>query len=258
MPGLPGPDGRHDDLDADELEGLALLVPDDPRSLDGDRDAYLHELRARRDADRRGSGVLRSLVARSTGGMRPGIGLTGPLLLVLLVVVGLVGSSLSVFGTSTPDDRAQTPLATPGPDQPAGSIGGLLPDVTLTGQQSVFPLRKARPAVLIMVPTSCSDCGDILRSLRIQSAGYSLPILLVGPASQLQQLRALDDAELGGSVAVATDTSDVLTATYVPAGVTAILVRDDGVVAMVARNITSGTRLESNLVQLDARAAPAA
>ena len=190
MPGLPGPDGRHDDLDADELEGLALLVPDDPRSLDGDRDTYLRELRAKRDADRRGSGVLRSLVSRSTSGMRPGIGLTGPLLLVLLVVVGLVGSSLSVFGTSSPDDRAQTPLATPGPDQPAGSVGGLLPDVMLTGQESVFPLRKARPAVLIMVPTSCPDCGDILRSLRLQSAGYSLPMLLVGPADQLQQLRS--------------------------------------------------------------------
>ena len=127
----------------------------------------------------------------------------------------------------------------------------------LTGQESVFPLRKARPAVLIMVPTSCPDCGDILRSLRLQSAGYSLPMLLVGPADQLQQLRSLDDDELGGSVAVATDTTDVLEGTYVPTGVTAILVRDDGIVAMVARDITSGTRLESHLVQLDARSAPA-
>ena len=71
MPGLPGPDGRHDDLDADELEGLALLVPDDPRSLDGDRDAYLRELRAKRDAGGRGSGVLRSLLSRSTAACAP-------------------------------------------------------------------------------------------------------------------------------------------------------------------------------------------
>ena len=35
---------------------------------------------------------------------------------------------------------------------------------------------------------------------------------------------------LGGSVTVATDDSDVLTPTYLPSGVTAILVRDDGIV----------------------------
>jgi len=257
MPGLPGPDGRHDDLDADELEGLALLVPDDARSLDSDRDAYLRELRAKRDDGTGPTGVLRSFLRRSTGGMRPGIGLTGPLLLVLLVVVGLIGSSLSVFGGNAPGDRQQPPLATPPPDSPAGTVGGLLPDVMLTGQESVYPLRNARPAVLVMVPASCPDCGDILRSIRIQAAGYSLPMLLVGPPSQLQQLRGLDEEELGGSVAVATDDSDVLQGTYLPNGVTAILVRDDGIVAMVQRTITATTRLESHLVQLDARSAPA-
>jgi hypothetical protein len=257
MPGLPGPDGRHDDLDADELEGLALLVPDDPRSLDAERDAYLRELRDRRDAESGPMGALRAILRRSTGGMRPGIGLTGPLLLVLLVVVGLVGSSLSVFGASSSDDRQQTPLASPPADQPVGSVGGLLPDVFLTGQDRVFPLRQARPAVLVMVPTACPDCGEILRSLRLQAAGYTLPMLLVGSPTQLQQLRAMDDAELGGSVAVATDGGNILESTYLPNGVTAILVRDDGIVAMVARTITSSTRLESHLVQLDARSAPA-
>jgi hypothetical protein len=168
-----------------------------------------------------------------------------------------VGSSLSVFGNSAPGDRQQPPLASPPPDLPAGTIGGLLPDVMLTGQESVYPLRSARPAVLVLVPTSCPDCGDVLRSIRLQAAGYSLPLLLVGPPSQLTQLRALDDGELGGSVAVATDAGNVLQGTYLPNGVTAILVRDDGIVAMVARTITPTTRLESHLVQLDARSAPA-
>ena len=53
--------------------------------------------------------------------MRLGIGLTGPLLLVLLVVVGLVGSTLSVFGDQLARRPRADPLATPGPDQPAGS-----------------------------------------------------------------------------------------------------------------------------------------
>ena len=115
----------------------------------------------------------------------------------------------------------------------------------------------ARPAVLVLVPASCPGCGDVLRNLRLQAAGYTLPMLLVGPPSQLQQLRSLDDDELGGSVAVATDQANVLQGTYLPNGVTAILVRDDGIVAMVARDLTSSTRLESHLVQLDARSAPA-
>ncbi len=255
MPGLPGPDGRHDDLDADQLEGLALLVPDDARSLDADRDAYLQELRARRAADRRSSGPLGRLW-RPGGLLRGGVGLTGPLMLVLLVVVGLVGSSLSVFGSGATDDRQQTPLASPPAGQPAGSVGGLLPEATLTSRETTFPLREARPAVLVLVPTSCTDCGDVLRNLRMQAAGYTLPLLLVGPPAQLQQLRTLDDSELGGSVTVATDDSDVLAPTYLPSGVTAILVRDDGIVAMVARDLQSTSRLESHLVQLDSRAAP--
>jgi hypothetical protein len=257
MPGLPGPDGRHDDLDADQLEGLALLVPDDPRSLDADRETYLRELRSRRDADRLANSPVRRAVHRATGGMRPGIGLTGPLLLVLLVVVGLVGSSLSVFGTSSDDTRQQTPLASPPANLPAGTVGGLLPDATLSGRESTFPLRQARPAVLVLVPTSCQDCGDILRAVRVQAAEYTLPLLLVGPPSQLSQLQQLDDQELGGSVTAATDDSDVLRSTYLPSGVTAVLVRDDGIVAMVARDVTSTSRLESHLVQLDARSAPA-
>jgi hypothetical protein len=256
MPGLPGPDGRHDDLDADQLEGLALLVPDDPRSLDADRDAYLQELRAKRTAQRYEKGLL-GRVRRSGGGLlRGGVGLTGPLMLVLLVVVGLVGSTLSVFGSGSTDDRQQTPLASPPADQPVGSVGGLLPQATLTSRENTFPLREARPAVLVLVPTSCTSCGDVLRNLRMQAAGYTLPLLLVGPPAQLQQLRDLDDQELGASVTVATDDSDILAPTYLPSGVTAILVRDDGVVAMVARDLQGTSRLESQLVQLDSRAAP--
>ena len=255
MPGLPGPDGRHDDLDADQLEGLALLVPDDARSLDADRDAYLRELRARRTAQQRADGLL-GRVRRSGSLLRGGVGLTGPLVLVLLVVVGLVGSTLSVFGSGSTDDRQQTPLASPPADQPVGSVGGLLPEATLTSRENTFPLREARPAVLVLVPTSCSDCGNILRNLRMQAAGYTLPLLLVGAPAQLQQLRTLDDQELGGSVPVATDDADVLAPTYLPSGVTAVLVRDDGIVAMVARDLQSTSRLETQLVQLDSRAAP--
>lgn len=257
MPGVPGPDGRHDDLEADELEGLALLVPDDPRSLDADRAAYLRELRQRR-SEPSGSGRSRpSLLLRALGGAKPGPGFTGPLLLIVLVVVGLVGSTLSVFGSGPSDTRGSTPLATDD-SQPAGTIGGLLPDASVTVSGQLAQLREARPAVLVMVPATCPNCGPVLLSLRSQADEYHLQFVIIGPRSQQEQLTTLDNTALGGSDAIATDDSDVMRSAYNPSGVTAVLVRDDGTVPMVARDVTAATRLESSLSQLDGRSAPAA
>ena len=39
----PSPDGRHDDLPPEDLAGLTLHAPDDPRDLDVDRAAWLTE-----------------------------------------------------------------------------------------------------------------------------------------------------------------------------------------------------------------------
>ncbi len=259
MPGVPGPDGRHDDLDADQLEGLALLVPDDARSLDADRDAYLRELRQRQRRSGPGAppGSRRALLLRAFGGGRPGVGLAGPLLLVLLVLVGLVGSTLSVFSGSTTDTRRLTPLAT-GVAVPPGAVGGLLPDSSVTVRGSTYSLRDARPAMLVLVPEACPDCGTVLQRLRAQSAEYGLYWIVIGPPSQQDQLRTLDQSDLGGSAAVATDDANVMRSRYEPTGVTAVLVRDDGVVADVRKNLTARDNLETALAQLDGRSAPTA
>jgi hypothetical protein len=259
MPGVPGPDGRHDDLEADELEGLALLVPDDARSLDADRAAYLREVRRGRRGATRADGSPRSLLVRALVGVRTGPGFAGPLLLVLLVVVGLVGSTLSVFGTTPADPRVATPLAT-GLSAPPGTLGGLLPNatVTLTLNGKQVQLRDARPAVLVMVPASCPDCGPILQSLRSQAAEYQLAFVIIGPPAQQRQLAALNATALGGSEMIVSDDGDVMLPAYTPSGVTAVMVRDDGTVPAVARDVTATTRLESSLSQLDGRTAPVA
>ncbi|MGZ4617037.1 MAG: hypothetical protein ACXV4A_15930 [Actinomycetes bacterium] len=240
MAGAPGPDGRHDDLDGDELEGLALLVPDDPRSLDADRVAYLRELRQR----------ARPPLARRvlpSGGIT-GYGLAGPVLLVLLLVAGLVGSTLSVFGTQPGATQQLAPLAT-APAAPVGSVGGLLPDVTVSVHGSAQRLRDARAAVIVLVPAGCHDCSPALRSLKAQAGEYGLLFVLLGPSSQATELRAVADFELGGAT-VAVDTADVVRSLYRPQGVTAVLVARDGVVGAVVRDVTGGTRLESALTQL--------
>jgi hypothetical protein len=269
MPGAPGPDGRHDDLGADELEGLALLVPDDARSLDVDRRAYLGELAGRNGdpprRDRRRTDVpdvgpgghkgtpgpparWRQLAFGGAGG----VGLAGPVLLVLLVVVGLVGSTFSVFVASPSSDRAMTALAAASTG-PAGQVGGLLPDLPVTVAGSSYSLRDFRPAMLVLVPATCQACGDVLRSLHSQAQEYDLVFALVGAPAQVGQLRALNEAELGGGATIAVDSNDVIHSSYQPSGVTALLVRSNGIVAKVARDVTATTRLETALTQLDPR-----
>jgi hypothetical protein len=246
MAGAPSPDGRHDDLEADELEGLALLVPDDPRSLEGDRLAYLRELRARR-----GNRWTRLAESRFPGTGLLGTGLAGPAILVLLVVVGLVGSTLSVFGGTPTPARTLVPLAT-ATAMPVGQVGGLLPDAKVTVGGSILDLRTARPAVLALVPTTCDDeCGNLLAGLRAQANEYGLAFALAGPPSQKTELDTVAREALAGTVRVVVDGTDALRQAYGPAGVTLILIHSDGIVAAVDRDVQADQHLESSLVQLD-------
>jgi len=260
MSGAPGPDGRHDDLDAGELEGLALLVPDDPRSLDADRLAYLKELRARRAAGHGGRGG-RGWLQQLGGGHRGWLRRAVPVLVLVLATVAVAGSSLTIFGTTgTARGTVPAPLAT-NPPGPVGSVGGLLPDSTVTVGGVPAALRSARPALIVLVPTSCAGCGDILRSLLAQGREYGLTLVLAGPPGQSAQLTNLNAAELADSGLVAVDTSNALTPAYLPSGVTAVLVHMDGVVGAVIRDIGSGqgtARLEPALAQLGLPGAPTA
>ena len=255
MSGAPGPDGRHDDLDADELEGLALLVPDDPRSLDGDRATYLDELRLRARAGLPFARVRRVLRLHELPVLRR-FGLTGSTIILLLAAVAVVGSSLTLFapGAGNPSTALVAPLATSA--GAVGSIGGLLPQTQVSVAGTSVPLRSARPAVIALVPVRCDACGPTLKSLLVQAREYGLRLVLAGPASQNDQLVKLNDEELGGSALVVVDSSDVLGPTYSPEGVSVVLVHEDGVVATVVRDVTTTQRLEPALAQLDRPGAP--
>jgi hypothetical protein len=240
MAAAPDPDGHHDDLDQDELEGLALLVPDDARSLDTDRLAYYRELRERA----RGRP---SVVARFRRSLSSGV--AGPVVLVLLVVVGLFGSTLGMFGGSIPVTSPAAPLAT-NPAAPPGQVGGLLPDTEVTVESVRADLRDARPAVLALVPDSCPDCKGIVRSLAGQAREYGLRLLLIGPPHQASMLDDLDGSALGGWATVVIDISEAMRPAYHPSGVTALLVANDGIVESVDTGLTSTTRLEPQLAQV--------
>jgi len=257
MSGAPGPDGRHDDLDADELEGLALLVPDDARSLDGDRASYLDELRGAA-SDRPELEVVHRRWHRLLGQRLRGVGLSGSVVIVVLAIVTVVGSSLTVFNPSTVSTPASlAPLAT-SPPAGVGEVGGLLPDTTLGIDGLDVPLRTARPALIVLVPDGCQTCGPTLASLLMQGREYNLALVLAGPPRQAGELTTFNTAELGGSGLVAIDKVDVLAASYAPVGVTAVLVRPDGVVGAVVRDIGPNQRLEPALAQLQRVGAPSA
>jgi hypothetical protein len=240
--GAPGPDGGHDDLDADALEGLALFVPDDARSLDADRLRYVEELRARA---REGQ----PSAARRPPPRLGRFGLSGSVVVVVLVVVGLVGSLLSVFAPRLGREPAfPVPLAAAPTAQP-GELGGLLPDVTVGVGGRELPLREFRPGLIALVPAACTDCGPVLQSLLLQGREYGLRLVLAGPAPAAE-LTELDRTALGGAATVVDDPTGSLVEAFDPVGVTAVLVAVDGVVGAVVPEVTADQRLEPALAQL--------
>ncbi len=98
----PDPSGRHDDLDGDDelAAELAFLVPDDARSLDVDRDAYLREL---------AGGDHEAPPVQPFGWA----GRSGPLVTVLLLVAVLAGSLMTVLAPRNQTTPIARPLATP-------------------------------------------------------------------------------------------------------------------------------------------------
>ncbi len=254
MSGPPGPDGRHDDLGEAELEGLALLVPDDPRSLDQDRLDYLDELRERAGAARPPAPFLRRFVAPR---WLDRFGVPGPLLLVLVLTVGLVaGIFAAAVGSPALAPTPVVPLAGTGAG-PVGSIGGLTPDIVLSNPIADAPLRSLRPLMLVLIQGDCADCTTILHSIALQAQEYRLDLVIAGPPSQTARLEQIERDALGASAAVMVDPGDVLGRTYLPSGVTTVLVHSDGIVGDVLHDVTATQRLETALAQLSRPGIPA-
>ena len=248
MSAAPGPDGRHDDLDAAELEGLALLVPDDARSLDADRDLYLRE---------HSRGSTPGLYFRSyvLGRFAPA-GLSAPLILLVLVVVGLVAGSVAFFTPApTTDPFPGLPLA-PNAQAPAGQVNGLLPVVVVGIDQQKVSIRAFRPAAVALVPVSCGSCVSVLRNVQAQVDEYGVRLVLVGSPKQTSQLEQIDQSALGGDATVASDPQGAMSTIYQPSGITLLLVHADGVVGAVLANVGPADRLEPKLAQLTRPGAP--
>jgi hypothetical protein len=237
----PDPDGRHDDLDEGDLDGLAMLVPDDPRSLDADRTAYLRELRGRRVP------LPGSPGASGTGlHLTPGGRWLVPML-ALLLVAAIAGLMLTVLPGSAVRPE-QAPLAES--STVAGEPGGLLPGEPLLINGLPVDTSAIRPAVLVLVPADCADCSPVIRDVYLQASEFRLTTVLVGGPAQRQQLAQADRDAAGLAAVVALDPRGRLAEAYRASGVTVLAVHADGVVGAVVTDVTVGQRLESAFAAL--------
>ena len=108
------------------------------------------------------------------------------------------------------------------------------------------PLRTvtaSMAAVLALVPENCG-CAATLRQLGARADQAHVAVYLVGTADVMQQVSQLAAQARQDSARVAEDTSDVLGTVYGHSGVTAILVRSDGIVISVVSSLAQPAKLK--------------
>lgn len=230
-----------------------MRVPDDASALEADRQAWVDEQRARRRRHR-----LRRLVLTRRWER---FGLSGPLVVIALVLTAGVGALASVFvpRPRTPPPAAAplapaarvevppagaVPVATATVERAGDRLGRRLPDAALAGD--VAPLRAddLRPAVVVLVPPGCA-CTASVDVLYAQAREFRLTTWLVGPggpgadgtAATRRALDALDTAAAAGGARWAVDTEAVLSRAFAARGLTVALVRPDGVLAVLLRDL---------------------
>jgi hypothetical protein len=226
--------GSEPDRDDFGLPPVDIEIPDDARELDRDVQAYQRELRALRR--RRRASRLRGPLTRD--------GMVLPLLAGCLILALVTSTLLIMFAA---DQTGMPDLPGHPTSQPAaGKIGGPLPSGQLVVADKSVPLRTvtaSMAAVLALIPQNCG-CAATLRQLGASADQAHVVVYLVGTPDIMPQVFQLADQAGQKSAQVADDSSDVLGTTYGRSGVTAILVRSDGIVASVVSSLAQPARLK--------------
>jgi hypothetical protein len=225
--------GSEPDRDDFGLPPVDIEIPDDARELDRDVQAYQRELRALRRRQR--AGRLRGPLTRD--------GMVLPLLAGCLILA-LVTSTLLIMFAADQTGMPQLP-GHPTSQPAAGKIGGPLPSGQIIVSTKSVPLRTvtaSMAAVLALVPQDCA-CAATLRTFASRAAQAHVALYLVGTPAVMPQVFQLASQAGQNSDRVAEDADDVLGTTYGHSGVTAILVRSDGLVASVVSGLAQPAKL---------------
>lgn len=239
----PTPDGHHDDLLPEDLAGLTLHAPDDPRELEADRAAWLTEAA--------GGPAGRPLGTRAElrAARQRRLAVTAGVLVASLLIVAVS----SAVGAWIVGPQASAPPAAPLADAfpEPGQIGGLLPaEAVLQDGSTPISARSLRPAVIALVPPACDECAELLSTVAEQAGSFGVGSVAVGGPDQADQLAQLSQTVGPLQLSTLTDPTAALRATYGLTGIALLLVRNDGVVVDVVRDLTPNTRLEGSLVEL--------
>ena len=214
-------------------------APDDARELDRDVAALHRERRALRRAERRTA----LLTSRR--------GLSAALVVGSLALVSIFGALLVVLHPSFPTRSPSRPLADP--EEPAGQVGGLLPDgPVLTPAERTTVRALPRPGVLVLVPVPCA-CDAVLASVVGQAIQVTRAVRLVSTGAQDPtgaQASALRAGPARGLVTSGVDERGVVASAVGARGVTVVLVAGDGVIVDVVRDVQPTQRLDAPLGRL--------
>lgn len=246
--------GRNREPDPDDygLPPIDVAVPDDARELENDVLAYHRELRQER---------LRRRWRRLTGPLTR-YGVAAPFIAAALLV-SLVSATLMTVLASRPPRTAQGPADTgtspariPG-GAPPGAAGTPLPDRTialssrgdtgLRGGGDRRRLRDLRPAIIALITTGCR-CAGALEELAERGLRHRIPVYLITSGPPGHHARTLADPT--GTVRTGQDTKGALFTTYRPRRLTVVLVRVNGTVAEVHRDVRPGAVPEHRLAEL--------
>lgn len=243
-----------DDLRGLEAEILAVqaelgIVVPAPEPLRGFR-GWRARLRHR---------TARHGLAPASSGWPPPAGLArsllvGPVLAIVLLSVAALVALLPASARNTTGRQSAPVPALAAPSQPEGSVGGLLPDLTLGGSAGPVPVRSLRPAVLLLVPERC-DCPALVHEVMDQVEefpGVSAAIVGSGSADLTRLAVARDGGN--GRLPVLTDPAGTLFRTYHggPPGTvpTLLFVAPDGQLSSQPFAFTPGSRIEAQLLPL--------
>ncbi|HEV7209413.1 MAG TPA: hypothetical protein VGN54_11820 [Mycobacteriales bacterium] len=216
-----------------------LVVPDDISALAADIEA----LRRERAAARRRSLLQRALFTRR----RRSYGLSAPMVIAVLLLIGTCGSLLVLLGPRRVNTDGPSALPLAHPAAAAGTVGGLLPDLVLhtpNGFSNPTP-GLARPAALILIPPGCK-CPDGVTHAVAAAATYTLHEFVVGSNDPDTRLYAEPHQRL---VTGLVDDAGALLAAYGagPGGPTVVVLGRDGVVTAVATAVGAATPLAQQL-----------
>jgi hypothetical protein len=243
-PGGPSGDDRPPDPNAPGPGGdapLAVTVPDDASELAAEVAAYRREIRSRRRRER----LDRWTLARF---WRP-YGITGPVVIAALVVIGSVGGLLLALlpNARTSEPQAETLNIAVGNE---GQQGGLLLNDQVWVDGESESAQMLRPGVIALVTPDC-HCLAVIDHITAQATEFELRTYVVTPESVDPQMAALTKDSRGVRTAVY-DPGGKLRATYAQHtnGVTVLIVEKDGVVRKVVRDVTENMTLRGGLTQV--------